>query len=266
MPKRFYSIVKGIVFSCLIFATLPPRPASAFIFTGGSTEWTQLLNNAELIHLSGQSADQIQNQVVQIGQMAEQIQNQMRIYENMLQNTLQLPDHVWGEVEADLLRLKQLVSQGEGIAFSMANLDDVLKQRFASFAAFEAGLPDGNTFSDSYQSWSDTNRETIAATLRAAGLTSEQLSSEELTMAQIRTLSERAEGQMQALQVGHDLAAQQVGQAQKLRGLVSQQVTMMASWHQSEQAARDLAQARRAAFFNATTPPISGGQEMEPRW
>lgn len=266
MPKRFLLTTSLLTATVLVVGTLMPAPAQAFIFTGQATEWTQLLNNAELVGLAGQSAEQIQNQVTQIGQLAEQIENQLLIYENMLQNTQVLPDHVWGQVEADLTRLQQLVRQGDGIAFSMSNIDNALKQRFQSFAEFETGLANGTGFSDSYQSWSDTNRETIAATLKAAGLTSEQFGSEEGTMSQLRNMSESAVGQMQALQVGHDIAAQQVAQAQKLRGLVSQQVTMMATWYQSEQAAKDLAQARREDFFNYTPPSSTGGQMMEPRW
>lgn len=266
MPKRFLLTTRLLTKTLLVAGTLIPAPANAFFFAGQATEWTQLLNNAELVGLAGQSAEQIQNQVTQIGQLAEQIQNQLRIYENMLQNTLVLPDHVWGQVEADLTRLQLLVGQGDGIAFSMSNLDDVLKLRFGSFAEFETGLANGTSFSDSYRSWSETNRETIAATLKAAGLTSEQFGSEEGAMSQLRAMSESAVGQMQALQVGHDIAAQQVAQAQKLRGLVSQQVAMMATWYQSEQAARDLAQARREDFFNYTPPSSTGGQEMRPRW
>ncbi|MCB1470448.1 MAG: P-type conjugative transfer protein TrbJ, partial [Rhizobiaceae bacterium] len=155
---------------------------------------------------------------------------------------------------------------GQGIAFSMGNLDDVLQSRFQSFADFRNGLASGETFSSSYQQWSDTNRDTIAASLRAAGLTADQFSSEESTMAQLRAASESADGQMKALQIGHEIATQQVAQAQKLRGLVSQQVTMLGTWLQSEQAAKDLAQSRREEFFNSTAPSTSGGQTMEPRW
>lgn len=264
--RRHYWSARFVAASFLAIGLAGPGPARASAVPGVATEWTQLLNNAELINLTGQSAEQISNQVTQITQLAEQIQNQLRIYENMLQNTLQLPDHVWGQAEADLRRLQQLVSQGQGIAFSMGNIDDVLKQRFRSYSEFETGLENGESFSDSYQSWSDTNRDTIAATLRAAGLTSDQFSTEEGTMAQLRTASETAVGQMQALQVGHEIAAQQVEQAQKLRGLVAQQIAMTATWYQSEQAEKDLAQTRREEFFNATPPSTSGGQEMEPRW
>jgi len=266
MPKQFSHTARIAISVLTMTSMIPSAPAHAGVVTGQATEWTQLLNNSELVGLVGQSAEQIQNQVQQITQLAEQIQNQIRIYENMLQNTLQLPNHIWGQVESDLARLQGLVNQGQGIAFSMGNIDDVLKQRFHSFAEFQTGLANGESFSSSYQDWSDTNRDTIAATLRAAGFTAEQFGSEEATMSQLRSMSQSAVGQMQALQVGHQIAAQQVAQSQKLRGLVSQQMTMMATWYQSEQAARDLAQTRREEFFRSTAPSSSGGQMMEPRW
>ncbi|RWP02642.1 MAG: P-type conjugative transfer protein TrbJ [Mesorhizobium sp.] len=234
--------------------------------TGGATEWTQLANNAELVSLVGKSAEQVNNQIKQITQLAEQIQNQLNIYNNLLQNTAQLPNHIWGQAENDLNSLQNIVAQGQGVAFSMGNIDDVLKQRFQSFADMKSNLPDGTSFSSTYQSWSDTNRDTIAGTLKAANLTAEQFSSEESTMSSLRSMSESADGQMKALQVGHQIATQEVAQMQKLRGLVSQQMTMMGTWFQSEQARQDLAQARREQFFNAPDRDIRGGQTMEPRW
>lgn len=255
-----------VIVAAVILEASPTASAHAGGVTGQATEWTQLANNAELISLVGKSTEQVNNQIKQITQLAEQIQNQLRIYENMLQNTAQLPNHIWGQVQSDLGRLQNVVSQGQGVAFSMGNIDDVLKQRFQSFADFKTKLPDGATFSSNYQNWSDTNRDTIAGTLKAANLTAEQFSTEESTMSQLRSMSESADGQMKALQVGHQIATQQVAQTQKLRGLVSQQMTMMGTWYQSEQAEKDLAQARREKFFNAPLPDVRGGQTMEPRW
>ncbi|TGR73577.1 conjugal transfer protein TrbJ, partial [Mesorhizobium sp. M1C.F.Ca.ET.193.01.1.1] len=111
--------------------------------TGQATEWTQLANNAELVKLLESSGVQVENQVKQIAQLAEQIQNQLNIYQNMLQNTAQLPDHIWGQVENDLNRLQGIVAQGNGVAFSMGNIDDVLKQRFQSFADLKTNLLNG---------------------------------------------------------------------------------------------------------------------------
>ncbi|MBW9081173.1 P-type conjugative transfer protein TrbJ [Rhizobium pusense] len=262
-PNRIWHTALGVV---LTLSSALPFPARAGGVTGQATEWTQLANNAELISLVGKSAEQVNNQITQISQLAEQIQNQLNIYQNMLQNTAQLPNHIWGQVESDLKNLQNVVNQGQGVAFSMGNVDDVLKQRFQSFADMKSNLPDGASFSTTYQSWSDTNRDTIAGTLKAANLTAEQFSNEERTMSQLRSMSESADGQMKALQVGHEIAAQQVAQMQKLRGLVSQQITMMGTWYQSEQAQKDLAQARREQFFSGTERDIRGGQTMEPRW
>ncbi|MBA3447683.1 MAG: P-type conjugative transfer protein TrbJ [Pseudaminobacter sp.] len=266
MRKHSLMAVRTAVAAIVAAGSFGVTPASSGGVTGQATEWTQLLNNGELVTMVGKSTEQINNQMTQIAQLAEQIQNQIRMYENMIQNTAQLPSHVWGQVENDLNRLRSLVAQGDGIAFSMSNADDVLKQRFQSYADFKTGLAEGQTFSSTYETWSTTNRDTIAGTLKAAGLTGEQFSSEEATMSSLRSMSESADGQMKALQVGHQIAAEQVGQFQKLRGLVAQQTTMMGTWFQSEQADKDLAQVRRERFFNATKPSVRGGQTMEPRW
>lgn len=259
-------MARTAVIAAFILPAVLPVPAHAGGVTGQATEWTQLANNVELVSLVGKSAEQVNNQITQISQLAEQIQNQLNIYKNMLQNTAQLPNHIWGQVENDLKNLQSIAAQGQGVAFSMGNIDDVLKQRFQSFAEMKSNLPDGASFSTTYQNWSDTNRDTISGTLKAANLTADQFSSEESTMSSLRSMSETADGQMKALQVGHQIAAQQVAQMQKLRGLVSQQMTMMGTWFQSEQAQKDLAQARREQFFSGTERDIRGGQTMEPRW
>ncbi|ULJ74518.1 P-type conjugative transfer protein TrbJ [Rhizobium gallicum] len=267
MPHRFSTLNKWLAgLAAAALTIMAVTPAHAGTATGAATEWTQVLNNGELISLVGKSGEQIQNQITQISQLSEQIQNQLKIYENMLQNTAQLPNHIWGQVESDLNQLRNIVEQGQSISFSMGNSDDVLQQRFKSYADLKTNLPSNGTFSSTYQSWSDTNRDTIASALKAASLTSGQFDSEEDTMSSLRSMSETADGQMKALEVGHQIAAQQVAQMQKLRGLVSQQMTMMGTWLQTEQTDKDLAQARREKFFNAVVKSIREGQKMEPRW
>lgn len=233
--------------------------------TGGATEFTQIANNVQLLELAGTNAQQLTEQVKQTSHQFNTLMNNIEQYKTMLQNLEKLDERVWGQAQQDLNQLRSLVQQGEGIAFSMGNLDDVLKQRFPSFEEFASGVKGGENYSDQYQSWSQTNRDTIGGTLAQAGLTAEQFDSEQSTMRQLQAQSQSAVGQMQALQVGHSIASQQVEQMQKLRGLVAQQSTMMGAWYQSEQAAKDLAQAKREEFF-ATTNPGSNAREMEPRW
>lgn len=264
MPHRCSTVDKWLAATAIVLGSITTVHAGSA--TGAATEWTQLANNAQLVDLLKSSGLQVDNQLTQISQLAEQIHNQLKIYENMLQNTAQLPNHIWAQVEGDLNQLRAIVDQGQGIAFSMGNADDVLQQRFKSYVDLKADLPEGESFSSSYQSWSDTNRDTIASTLKAASLTADQFNSEESTMSAFRSMSESSDGQMKALQVGHKIAAQQVAQMQKLRGLVSQQMTMMGTWLQTEQSDKDLAQVRREKFFAPANRGIPTGQMMEPRW
>ncbi|MBD9650023.1 P-type conjugative transfer protein TrbJ [Ensifer sp. ENS09] len=267
MPRRCSTSSKVLSAVAAITTVVgSPQTARSGSATGVATEWTQLANNAQLVDLLKSSGLQVENQLTQISQLAEQIQNQLKIYDNMLQNTSRLPNQIWGEVERDLNQLRGIVDRGQSIAFSMGNADDVLQQRFKSYADLKTNLPNGESFSSTYQSWSNTNRDTIAGTLSAASLTADQFDTEEGTMDELRSMSQSADGQMKALQVGHQIAAQQVSQMQKLRGLVSQQTAMMGTWLQSEQTNKDLAQGRRERFFNAPVSDIPEGQKMEPRW
>ncbi len=254
------------VLAAIVLTLGSTSPAGAGTATGAATEWTQVLNNGELVALVGKSGEQVQNQLTQISQLAQQIETQLNIYQNLLQNTATLPSHMWGQVESDLNQLRSIVDQGQSISFSMGNADDVLQQRFQSYSNLKTNLPSNETFSSSYQTWSDTNRDTIASTLKAASLTAEQFDSEEGTMSSLRSMSETADGQMKALQVGHQIATQQVAQMQKLRGLVSQQMTVMGTWLQTEQTDKDLAQARREKFFSSKAPSTSGGEKMKVEW
>lgn len=254
---RPYALLRSAALSAILSVSLSGA-AQAGAAAGGATEWTQILNNGQLLEIAGSNQTQIGQNIEQIANQAIQIQNQLDQYRTMLQNLEQLPENIWGDAVQDLNDLQNLVAQGQGIAFSQSGLDDILRQRFPSFDDFASGLADGQDFSDRYADWSQTNRDTIAGTLAGAGLTADQFQTEAATMGQLQRQSETAVGQLQALQVGHSIASQQVEQMQKLRGLMAQQTTMMGTWYQSEQAQADLAQARREDFFSATLPSTDG--------
>lgn len=77
MPISYSRRLKALS-AVLLAATMLPASAQASTVVGPATEWTQLLNNVELIGIAGQSAEQVQNQLTQIGQLAQQIQNQIQ--------------------------------------------------------------------------------------------------------------------------------------------------------------------------------------------
>lgn len=62
------STVAGVLLALSISGS-----AHAGAAAGGATEWTQLLNNAQLLEQSGQGVTQINNQVTQITNQMTQI-------------------------------------------------------------------------------------------------------------------------------------------------------------------------------------------------
>jgi P-type conjugative transfer protein TrbJ len=268
MLKRYWRntvfvVITSIVCDLPITAFAGGGPA-----TGGSTEVTQLMNNGQLLDIAAKNATQIMNQMTQITNQVTQITNQIKMYENMIQNTVTLPQRIWNDVQKDIQALQSVVQQGQAIAYSASNLDQVLKQRFQSYQQFSTNMPNSTNFTQMYQSWSDTNRDTIASTLKAANLTASQFSSENSTLTTIKSHSQSADGQVKALQVAHEIGVQQIEQLQKLRALLSQQAAMTGAWHSSEQAKKDLNQAQHDKFFAADPNSYSrtGGKTMKPEW
>ena len=74
MRNPFLKSAKLLLTSALAISITPVEVTHAAFLFGDATEWTQVLNNLELVGLTGQSAEQIQNQITQITQQAEQIQ------------------------------------------------------------------------------------------------------------------------------------------------------------------------------------------------
>ena len=95
----------------------------------------------------------------------------------------------------------------------------------------------------------------------AANMQSNQFATEEMTLKQLRTMSQSATGQMQAIQVGSQIAEQQVQQLQKLRQLMmaqlNQQNTYMAGQEQKE-ATRKVAADRAFDVGDPTTNTHKG--------
>ena len=118
------------------------------------------------------------------------------------------------EFEQDLSQLSQVVQGGQALAYSMGNLDAQFRNTFPGYSFRSQGY-----FND-YKKWSQTSLDTTMNSLRAAGLQGQQLNNAQAVLAQLRTMSSGARGQMQAVEVGNQIAEQQVEQLMSLRQLM----------------------------------------------
>jgi P-type conjugative transfer protein TrbJ len=192
------AMVFVVAFSLLFVAA--PTETDGGVVGGVATEWTQILNHVQLI----------QSYIRQ----GLQLENQLKRYELALKESQVQPNQVFGPIQQDLAQLSQLVQGGRALAYSMANLDAQFRNTFAGYGFRTQG------YYQSYQKWSQTSLDTTLNSLKAAGLQGQQLQNQQTILSALRSQSTGAGGEVQAIEVGNQIAEQQVEQLMALRQLM----------------------------------------------
>lgn len=242
MKKRDF--VKSFLATSIAHIFLAPlaRAGSVGGF-GGATELTQMANNVELA-----------NSYIK---QAEAFALQFEQYQNMLQNTLNIPNQVWGMVMNDLSGIANLVKQGQALAYSSQNIGQQFVNTFKGFQ-----FPSGFDFKTDYKKWSQTTLDSLKGALESANLQAQQFATEEGILSQLRSMSTSATGQMQAIQVGSQIAEQQVQQLQKLRQLMMLQLQSQNTYMAAQQQKQDTIQAAKQDAYEYRDPRQSNYQSF----
>lgn len=227
---------------------------------GGATEYTQLLNHAELVMQYEKQVQMVLNQVTMI-------ENQLHQYENMLMNTTCLPSQiagVWQGAMGDLQALQQAVSQGQALAYTFSNIDQAFEQKFQGYTHFCNTNMTGADFQTQYGQWSQQTNDTCRSALDAAHLQYHDFTTEQGTTRQLEQASQSATGRMQVLQAGNEISGQMVDQMQKLRQLSMSQIDMQSQYMAERQGEKDMDRGQRQQFYQATPFPIGGEKQWGP--
>src|SRR5262249_10459490 len=131
-----------------------PQQADAGAF---ATEFTQVLNHAQLLLQYVRQAEQLAEAIKQTG--------------DMIKNSRILPGQVFGAINADLNGLASVVQGGMALSYSLANLDALFRARFPGYGY------GGTAYYVNYKNWSQTTLDTTLGALKAAGLQGQQLQS-----------------------------------------------------------------------------------------
>ena len=94
-------------------ATICPAPAHAGVPGVFATEYTQLLNYAELV-------GQLEKQVLMV-------ENQLTQIADMTKHGLTITDQLFGTVGSDIANLRQIVNTGQALSYTMSNMDGAFK-------------------------------------------------------------------------------------------------------------------------------------------
>src|SRR6266849_5270814 len=233
---------KHVIALLMVFAISAnaPQRAEAGAF---ATEVTQFLNHAQLVLAYIRQGLQLETEIAMLA--------------TMLRNTKNLSPQKFGQIQADMNALAQIVQGGQALAYSLGNLDQLFRKTYPGYGT------NPTVYYMNYQKWSQTTLDTTLGALRAAGLQGQQLQSEQAVINSLESMSQTADGQMQALNVLGQISDQQVQQLMKLRELMMADMSSKQAYQAAviqQQAASEAA----AQWFFTGGPVTSDGKTYLP--
>ena len=199
----------------------PAVPAGGL--TGGATEWTQLLNNAELGRILSIESQSLSTETQSLAAETRQLQTQLQALEIMRRNVRVLPDHAIGNVIAPVTRLNRIARQAGGLAIDGRNLDTFLRSDLIEDPRYDRRGLDRANLSASYDAWTTQWNGSMETNLRQSGFTLEDVETEARLIDRIQSRMGTEEGQMQVLQGGNLVAASMARQLNDLRRITATQ-------------------------------------------
>jgi P-type conjugative transfer protein TrbJ len=231
----------------LLLSATPETPVFAQVVycTNCSSELTQLQNYLQLVATLAKQAALLEQSITQTGLM--------------VQNATPLSKPAYGNGQADLLALQNLIAQTNALSYASANLDGAVNARFQTYQAYAASPQTSTSFAAKYQQWSQDMEASVLTTLKAAQSQANTINgSEQQTVSQLKAQTSAAEGQLQAQQTGNAIGLEAIGQVQKLRQLLLTDLQLKAN-AAGASADKDAAQQAAWQAFVAK-PTVSLGQ------
>lgn len=227
------------VLALSVGGALHTSPASALTIycTNCSTTFQQAIQTAKDIETALSTAATLQNQIQQ--------------YNDMLKQGLSLPSSMFNRMTGDLRQLQSLYQQSKALSGGLTDFDTRFRNQFRGYDSYLAQSGKSSSYmADNYRRWNEQGFDSMRTAMRASGMNVSSIADEDAVMAQLVQRSQTAQGRMQAIQAGNEIAAQQVQQMQKLRQLMNTQIQSQSQWYAQAIERQTVDDAATEAFFS----------------
>jgi len=229
-----------------VMFSLYSTPAKAWIFGDfdGATEWTQLLNNAELVSQTLKMSKELEMQIKQFQKWQREIES----LKMLAQNIGKLPDDMQDKFLNMALHMKKEIERGAVIAGKVSAVDKRFKQYFKGYDNYLKNL-NNIDFESEYRNICQTTRDTTLNTLKAISIQEEDLENDRVYMSKLKDAMSSADGTEATLKVTNDLVYHQTLELQKLRQTVMTQAKMQTEWIAKQNEDKAIRDATRKKFY-----------------
>lgn len=232
---------------------------------GVATEWTQLLNNAELARLASLEASHLSIAGDTLATEVEQLRNLILAYRNMVANTERLPGDFHRQAHDPIVQLRRLYMNAGSLIHSGRELDEFLQSGQVSDPSFDQEGYSRNAFSERFGALQSRWTAALEVSLGKAGLTREDVETEARLVDVLSERASSASGNLAALQVANELATSLSRQVFDLRSLQAAQAEQTAvAWSRTllEMDAREAIQRRFDEQLVVDQGDVSPGESI----
>ena len=221
-PERVRASAAGTAGLAVALA-LAPHLALAGTLTGAATEWTQLLNNAELGKIIGLETRSLDVETRSLAAETSQLQTQLQALEIMRRNIAVLPDHAIGNVIEPVVRLHRIARQAGSLAVDGRSMDAFLRSGLVTDPLYERDGLDRAQVAERYDAWNAQWQGSMETNLQQTGFTLQDVESEAQLIDRIQSRMGTEDGQMQVLQASNLVASSMARQLNDLRRITATQ-------------------------------------------
>jgi P-type conjugative transfer protein TrbJ len=228
--RNSMKLLKSLIALCLVSGLLVGSVNAGGGLSGGATEVTQLANNAELI--------------TQVGQLAESLQHEITMIMDMIQNTLALPQRLFGQVSGMIQNVMGVYNKVQGILGKLSNLDDEFRNKF--YSAIKSGNASAASawvkdYAKEYFNLSEAIEREAKETLESLQVSAEDITDSAKILNDLSSNAASATGRNSILQAGNELLGFMGGELVKTRTLMVEQTKSYLDYAERQRSKEDAA-------------------------
>ena len=208
-------------------------------------------NYAQNVLTAARTLEQITNQITSLQNEAQMLINQAR-------NLASLPYSALQQLQQNVQRTQQLLSQAQGIAFNVQQIDQMFAQKYGNISM---STTDKQMVADARSRWQNTVGGLQDAMRVQAGVVS-NIDSNRTQMSALVSQSQGATGALQATQAGNQILALQSQQLSDLVALLASNGRASALTEAERSAAAEQGREQRRRFLTPGSGYQPGNAQM----
>ncbi|WP_374629409.1 P-type conjugative transfer protein TrbJ [Pannonibacter indicus] len=208
-------------------------------------------NYAQNVLTAARTLEQITNQITSLQNEAQMLINQAR-------NLASLPYSALQQLQQNVQRTQQLLSQAQGIAFNVQQIDQMFAQKYGNISM---STTDKQMVADARSRWQNTVGGLQDAMRVQAGVVS-NIDSNRTQMSALVSQSQGATGALQATQAGNQILALQSQQLSDLVALLASNGRASALTEAERTAAAEQGREQRRRFLTPGSGYQPGNAQM----